>query len=1363
MKLIPLLFLGGVAFYACNSDPFPVGEEFTAGFQVPFVTTHTFNFKTGSGDISGIQGNLRIISGADVQNLVTAAPGNLVQSQENGVISGTVVDGLGSPVSNVLIGGIDAAGNILKDEEGNTLIGVTNSAGDIVAPLLFNSISGTPEFINTEGTAASGSFTVFNAPPGELFIKAIRGGRGNGRVTAFAGGVSLANMEVFTVPIPTVILSGVVNELDGTTRVSQAEIAVPGLSGILTSSNTGAFRGSGFGSDSRFLLKVTAADHHDTYQETTTNLGRLQAGTASTEVIQDLRSVSIREGRSLAAEAGITLDPGKGILIGRIVEFGTRKGGGIVRATNRLGGEVGDITYFDAGTDRPDPALATTSTNGRFMILNLPPGDLFLTAHATVASIGGSGVVKSAGSAIVPIFPNGISLKTISVTPIERVGLSEPPFTIALSGTVTEEDQSTPVGNATINILGVTTPPPGNPGPTAADGLYSIAKGTDLDDDVPLLANSRYIVQVDESVDHVATFQTIGTGRQDMVRDLVAVSKTLVSPTGGTGAILGRVLNRSPDGAVGEVVIEVTQMRIDGQGLPITTGQPVGQIDYFNGGAIDPNLSTTTANGRFLISNLLPGLVMIKAVSSDDSGNLQVRTFQGGVTLADITINHTPLTVSVSGKMTNLGDTPVPDVSVSVLGAKGTFASGDFTTGVSLAANSQFLLKATKAGFIDTYNFQLKTKLTGRPNQRLFISSMTETSDLAGKGNVIFDNTKGMVAGKVVEASFNPDPNGPISLGSAPHAVATGLFDEDNLLDLAVVRSPGLVSILLGRKDGGFDGTTLPPIQVGTDPRSITVGDFDRDGRLDLAVADLGSDSVSTRFGLGNGRFIERFGAISDGVGLAPQFITTNDIDGDGNLDLAVANSISNDLSILLGDGNGGFSSQDSPCPIPCPVGNTPGAIASGDFDGDGLLDQAIANFGSDTVSLLLSRNIPGTLQVGSQPNAIAVGDLDGDGNLDLTVANAGSDTVTSFLGDGLGGFTKTDCLPETAAVIEDCPLEAGSAPRAMTFIDFDQDGRLDLALANEASGKVSLLLGLGNGRFNTASRLFPVGPGPSSLVAGDFNQDGRADLAVANTASVTLSLLLSFSSPADGVVVEVRDEGGSPVGTVRYLNETNDDVKNSVTGQVLDKTTTGGRFIAFNVPVGLAMIKAVPEVSTRPFSGNALVTVFQPETLSFADLFVSPGSSSSVGVRGITCRPLGTICTRVGNAGISLLGTRNDEICVSDPNCLSGRLDGNYSLSLDPNSTYVIKLIGPEAALPGDSDGDGVLDASDNCPNIVNPDQADANGNRIGDACEFITVDDDGDGIPNEVDNCPFTPNPEQADSDGDGIGDQCDQTPNG
>ena len=86
-----------------------------------------------------------------------------------------------------------------------------------------------------------------------------------------------------------------------------------------------------------------------------------------------------------------------------------------------------------------------------------------------------------------------------------------------------------------------------------------------------------------------------------------------------------------------------------------------------------------------------------------------------------------------------------------------------------------------------------------------------------------------------------------------------------------------------------------------------------------------------------------------------------------------------------------------------------------------------------------------------------------------------------------------------------------------------------------------------------------------------------------------------------------------------------------------------------------------------------------------------------------------------------------------------------------------------PPPPPPADTDGDGIPDLSDNCPSTPNADQADRDGNGIGDACDVApppapSPDRDSDGVPNEVDNCPDTPNADQRDTDGDGIGDACD-----
>ncbi len=283
------------------------------------------------------------------------------------------------------------------------------------------------------------------------------------------------------------------------------------------------------------------------------------------------------------------------------------------------------------------------------------------------------------------------------------------------------------------------------------------------------------------------------------------------------------------------------------------------------------------------------------------------------------------------------------------------------------------------------------------------------------------------------------------------------------------------------------------PFAAGTGPRSVTSGDFDGDGDLDLATANNGSDDVSVLLGDGAGGFVA---APAVAAGTNPRSVTSGDFDGDGDLDLATANANSDDVSVLLGDGAGGFVAA----PVVA-VGSTPFSVTSGDFDGDGDLDLATANFSSSNVSVLLGDGAGGfvaapAVAAGTAPISVTSGDFDGDGDLDLATANAGSNNVSVLLGDGAGGFV---AAPAVAA---------GTTPLSVTSGDLDGDGDLDLATANEGSNNVSVLLGNGAGGF-VAAPAVAAGTTPASVTSGDFDRDGDLDLATANQGSNNVSVLL--------------------------------------------------------------------------------------------------------------------------------------------------------------------------------------------------------------------------------------------------------------
>jgi uncharacterized repeat protein (TIGR01451 family) len=248
-------------------------------------------------------------------------------------------------------------------------------------------------------------------------------------------------------------------------------------------------------------------------------------------------------------------------------------------------------------------------------------------------------------------------------------------------------------------------------------------------------------------------------------------------------------------------------------------------------------------------------------------------------------------------------------------------------------------------------------------------------------------------------------------------------------------------------------------------------------------------------------------------VGSGPAGFVTGDFNGDGKIDLAVANSNAGTVSILLGNGNGTFTAQPT-------VNAGAGAnwIVTGDFNEDGKLDLAVANSGSNTVSILLG-NGDGTFTLhsspatGVSPFAIAAGDFNADGHLDLAVTNASSNTVTILLGNGTGAFAAA----ASPAV--------GSRPQVLVVGDFNEDGKLDLAVANESSNSVSMLLGNGDGTFQAQTSTAVGGSGfPIGLISGDFNNDTHLDVAAVNAADVAILL----GNGAGGLTLHSNPTAGS-------------------------------------------------------------------------------------------------------------------------------------------------------------------------------------------------------------------------------------------
>jgi hypothetical protein len=370
--------------------------------------------------------------------------------------------------------------------------------------------------------------------------------------------------------------------------------------------------------------------------------------------------------------------------------------------------------------------------------------------------------------------------------------------------------------------------------------------------------------------------------------------------------------------------------------------------------------------------------------------------------------------------------------------------------------------------------------------------------------------------------------------GNTPISIALADFNGDGNLDIAVADQQGnAVSILLGKGNGSF--ATHVDYSTADFPTAVTVGDFNGDGKPDVAVSAGDGNTISVLFGNGDGTFQ---GAVNWGTGNIPFSVVAGDFNNDGNTDLIVANSGGNSVSVLLNNGSGTFQSRTDyaagPVPASLNTGPNPYAVATADFNGDGFLDVAVASSNCPVsaptcgVSIVLG-NGDGTFQVPSQystgsgtnPRSIAVGNFTGVNIPDLAVANYATDTVSILLGVGDGTFQ----APVDYSV--------GSEPASVTTGDFIGNGNLDLVVANFNSDTVSVLLGNGNGTLKSAVN-YNVGHGPISVAVGDFNGDGNLDLVVVNETDNNASVLLGNGDGTfQAQVAYPTGVGGNPLSVV--------------------------------------------------------------------------------------------------------------------------------------------------------------------------------------------------------------------------------------
>jgi uncharacterized protein (TIGR03437 family) len=348
---------------------------------------------------------------------------------------------------------------------------------------------------------------------------------------------------------------------------------------------------------------------------------------------------------------------------------------------------------------------------------------------------------------------------------------------------------------------------------------------------------------------------------------------------------------------------------------------------------------------------------------------------------------------------------------------------------------------------------------------------------------------------------------------TAPGAAAVLLadFNNDGIRDAAVAnignfsQDAGSVSILLGAANGTF--ATALRSSAGISPVSLAAADFNGDGRMDLVVANQGFSgnstiaadpgSVSLLLGNGQGSFAP---AVQLATGGGPRSILAGDFNSDQRPDVAVANRDAGTVSLLLNAGNGTFQPA-----VSTQVGAMPTYLGAADFTADGKLDVAVLHSDLAVISVWLGAG-DGTLRgtgrwmTGTQLHSFGMLQQTGlvCSRLFDCGAFVGTLRPTIFAADASGDRVHVHGVNANGTLASAAAYEVRSNPTSVAAADFNGDGRNDVALA--ASGQIQLLLsGPGTRLRDPQTIAVPNSGGSSNAVAtGDFNKDGKADLAIA-------------------------------------------------------------------------------------------------------------------------------------------------------------------------------------------------------------------------------------------------------------------------
>ncbi|MBI5024264.1 MAG: VCBS repeat-containing protein [Candidatus Omnitrophica bacterium] len=359
-----------------------------------------------------------------------------------------------------------------------------------------------------------------------------------------------------------------------------------------------------------------------------------------------------------------------------------------------------------------------------------------------------------------------------------------------------------------------------------------------------------------------------------------------------------------------------------------------------------------------------------------------------------------------------------------------------------------------------------------------------------------------------------------------PTEPSVGDLNHDDLIDLVVVDGFGqpTLSLFFGQSNGQFSARSA--LNIGFDVAMTAIGDFNKDGNADLFVSHWsGGSGNEVRILLGNGLGGFSVGTTRSNIPGA-NAVDVGDFDKDGNLDGVVTNWTAGSVTVLFGDGAGGFRSPAND--VILSAGNRPQNVVVGDFNKDNNPDLAFAHGLFPFLSVYLGNgngtfgsrmDLPADAGNGGS-SIVKTGDLDSNGYDDLITFN-GSTKLAVFLWDPQqGGFASPVISPIEPTIADD-----------LAVAYFDSDGWVDVVVTDRADNKISIYFGDGAGHFGSQPQLdVPVGAGPVGVAVANFpspvNQPPIVDAGnnvLITTAQQTNTVLQGTVTDPDGDALQYR------------------------------------------------------------------------------------------------------------------------------------------------------------------------------------------------------------------------------------------------